>query len=90
MAKDKQSPEKTTPVKAATKKSPAKKAAAKAGKKAAAPVPSTGPATPTREQLSKEISKRAYEIYCGRGAQHGAHEDDWLQAEKEIRAKYKI
>ena len=33
------------------------------------------------------IARRAYEIYQERGGEHGAHVDDWLQAEREIRAR---
>jgi hypothetical protein len=32
-----------------------------------------------------EIARRAFEIYCQRGAQHGRDMDDWLQAERELR-----
>ena len=31
------------------------------------------------------IARRAYEIYQGRGANHGADLDDWLEAERELR-----
>lgn len=36
---------------------------------------------PTQEQ----IARRAYELYLARGGSHGRHEDDWLQAERELR-----
>lgn len=36
---------------------------------------------PTRER----IARRAYEIFAGRGYAHGCHEQDWLQAERELR-----
>ena len=35
-----------------------------------------------------EIERRAYEIHLERGASHGSDMDDWLQAERELRAKY--
>ena len=35
---------------------------------------------PTHE----EISQRAYELYVERGGDHGRHEEDWLQAEREL------
>jgi hypothetical protein len=38
---------------------------------------------PTRE----EISKRAYEIYAGRGHVHGHEAEDWAQAERELLAE---
>ena len=45
---------------------------------------STIPITP--EQLEEEIRIRAREIYLARGDSLA----DWLQAEKEIKKKYKI
>ena len=38
------------------------------------------------DTLEKRIRQRAYEIYLNRGSQPGSDLDDWLQAEKEIRA----
>lgn len=35
----------------------------------------------------EHIAVRAYEIYIGRGAEHGRDIDDWLQAERELAAK---
>jgi hypothetical protein len=32
-----------------------------------------------------EIARRAFELYCERGAQHGSDLEDWLQAERELR-----
>lgn len=45
---------------------------------APAPTPRNGP---THEQ----IAKRAYELYIARGCQHGHHEEDWNQAERELK-----
>jgi hypothetical protein len=39
---------------------------------------------PSRE----EIQQRAYEIHIERGCVHGQDVDDWLQAERELEAKY--
>lgn len=36
---------------------------------------------PTHEQ----IARRAYELYLARGGQHGSHEQDWHQAERELK-----
>ncbi|WNG49515.1 DUF2934 domain-containing protein [Archangium minus] len=36
---------------------------------------------PTQEQ----IARRAYELFLARGGSHGRHEDDWIQAERELR-----
>jgi hypothetical protein len=34
-----------------------------------------------------EIAKRAHEIYLARGGSHGCDLDDWLQAERELKAR---
>ena len=34
-----------------------------------------------------EISKLAYDYYLERGGHHGAHEDDWYRAEREISSR---
>jgi hypothetical protein len=36
---------------------------------------------PTHDQ----IAQRAYEIFLARGEQHGRDQDDWYQAETELR-----
>jgi Protein of unknown function (DUF2934) len=36
---------------------------------------------PTQEQ----IARRAYELFLARGGQHGHHEEDWNQAERELK-----
>lgn len=46
----------------------------------ASPVPATQPTHPTREQ----IAERAYHIFLSRGGQHGRHDEDWQQAEREL------
>jgi hypothetical protein len=33
----------------------------------------------------EQIARRAYEIYLARGGEHGRHQDDWTQAERELR-----
>jgi hypothetical protein len=40
-------------------------------------------AGPTHE----EIQKRAYEIHLERGGEHGQDFDDWLEAERGLKAK---
>lgn len=37
--------------------------------------------SPTQEQ----IAKRAYEIFLARGGGHGRHQEDWAQAERELK-----
>ena len=36
----------------------------------------------------EEIQRRAYEIYIERGGIHGQDLEDWLQAERELKANY--
>lgn len=38
--------------------------------------------------LEDEIRRRAYEIYEQRGRTPGSEHEDWLQAEREVRARY--
>ncbi|ADO70588.1 DUF2934 domain-containing protein [Stigmatella aurantiaca] len=41
---------------------------------------------PTRNAPSNEqIARRAYEIYLARGGEHGSNEQDWFQAERELK-----
>lgn len=42
---------------------------------------SARPTAPTYEQ----VARRAYELFLARGRQHGFHELDWAQAERELR-----
>ena len=35
-----------------------------------------------------EIRQRAYELHLERGCVHGRDQDDWLQAERDLREKY--
>ena len=44
----------------------------------------------TPEQLDNEIRERANQICVERGANPGSALQDWLQAEKEIKEKYKL
>lgn len=46
--------------------------------------------TITKDELLNEVKKRAYEIWLERGTRPGSDVTDWLQAEKEIKAKYHI
>ncbi len=39
-----------------------------------------------REPTADEIRIRAYEIYCARGGEPGRELDDWLEAERQLRA----
>lgn len=47
----------------------------------------TGTAAKTNGDLEAAIRARAYELYEKRGRQDGLHDEDWLQAEREILAQ---
>ena len=47
-----------------------------------APKAQAQPATVT----NSDIARRAYDLYLGRGCEHGHDVDDWMQAERELRA----
>lgn len=55
----------------------------KAAPKKSAPKKKT--ASQSADPTPEEISRRAYELYEQRGGEHGRHEDDWHQAERELR-----
>jgi hypothetical protein len=57
--------------------------AAEVAAEAAAIYPDTNPGAPTPEQIARE----AHAIYQGRGAEHGRDLDDWLEAERRLRAR---
>lgn len=38
--------------------------------------------TPTTD--TEEIARRAYELYCARGCEHGRDVEDWLIAESQL------
>jgi hypothetical protein len=42
------------------------------------------------EKMIEEISKRTYEIHRIRGSARSSDRDDWLEAEREIKASYRI
>lgn len=52
------------------------------------PMPAGDAKTPAGSQsvgvTQTEIARRAFEIYCKRGCQHGRDLDDWLQAERDL------
>jgi hypothetical protein len=52
------------------------------GASASAARSGTGTPDPTHEQLTG----RAYELFVARGRQDGHHEEDWSQAEMELRS----
>jgi hypothetical protein len=48
--------------------------------------PAGKPASSAGENLTEKIKQRAYEKFMKRGYQHGHEMEDWLSAEKEIKA----
>jgi hypothetical protein len=64
----------------------AKKRTPKANNVVAMPVSESTPtiSTPTAT-TDRDIARRAFEIFCERGCQHGHDVEDWLQAERELR-----
>ena len=88
MAKEKSSSGEPTPTKVSTK---SKKTASQSRLKVVTSssghaVPRTGPSL---ADLDQEIRVRAFELYCERGGEHGAHEDDWHRAEQEVLERYR-
>lgn len=61
---------------------PKPKRTARRGARAA----STAQQPRAREPTADEIRIRAYEIYCARGGEPGRELDDWLEAERQLRA----
>ena len=35
---------------------------------------------------NNDVARRAYDLYLARGREHGHDVDDWMQAERELRA----
>ena len=52
-------------------------------------MPATESSTPALDKgtglTDRAIARRAFEIFCERGCEHGHDLDDWLQAEREVR-----
>lgn len=42
------------------------------------------------EDLQERIKLRAYELYEARGCIHGHHEEDWADAERQIREQGRL
>ncbi len=49
-----------------------------------APSTSSNSTATTKEPLSVQIARRAYERWCERGCPHGTDQQDWYDAECEI------
>lgn len=46
------------------------------------------PSTNTPQVPQDKIAMRAYEKWCQRGRPHGTTMQDWLEAEKELKAEF--
>jgi hypothetical protein len=55
-------------------------------KKAAGGARQKTPAEPTSAS-QEEIARRAYELFLARGGEPGHEQEDWLQAESELRER---
>jgi hypothetical protein len=53
------------------------------------PTHATGSGSPNAGPTEDEIRRRAYEIYQSRGGEPGREQEDWAQAERELRQKRK-
>lgn len=60
--------------------SPSKPSAAEVASEAASIYPDTFDTPPSPDEIAAE----AYAIYKTRGGSHGAHNDDWLEAERRL------
>ena len=50
--------------------------------------PTAQPAAPPVKVPHEKIAMRAYEKWCKRGMPHGSDQQDWLEAEAELRSEY--
>ncbi|HUB05720.1 MAG TPA: DUF2934 domain-containing protein [Myxococcales bacterium] len=48
--------------------------------------PPSRTAAATKRPTNEQIAARAYELFVARGRRHGHHEEDWFQAEQELRS----
>jgi hypothetical protein len=54
-----------------------------------APSPTAARPTPATIQVPRDrIAQRAYEKWVQRGRNHGNDQQDWIEAENELRAEY--
>jgi hypothetical protein len=51
--------------------------------------PRKNSALPTPINLEDEIRRRAYELYLQRGTAPGSEAEDWLNAEREVKQRYR-
>jgi hypothetical protein len=52
---------------------------------AAVSIPAVAPAAASATMTHNDVERRAHELYCERGSEHGHDVDNWLQAEREVR-----
>lgn len=46
--------------------------------------------TETNDDRTQVITERAYELFLARGGEHGLHEEDWAEAERQLTAEGRI
>ena len=51
------------------------------------PAPAAAPSSSSNAPTHEEIAKAAYYRWLKRGGKHGAALEDWLEAEKELKAR---
>jgi hypothetical protein len=56
--------------------------------KTTATAPNGNPEKPVTSELHEAIRHRAYELFVERGGHPGHEHEDWLRAEKEVRARH--
>ncbi len=52
------------------------------------PIRKASPVNSSAVDLESQIRQRAYELYQERGCNSGQEKEDWLRAEREVRARH--
>lgn len=74
-----------------TSKRPSKRPpAATAAETTTAVETTTTATTSARTPSHDEIAQRAFELFLARGRQHGRAQEDWLNAERELSARFSV
>jgi hypothetical protein len=48
-------------------------------------IPTVAPGALSATMTHNDVERRAHELYCARGCEHGHAMDHWLEAEREVR-----
>lgn len=78
---------KTSKSKSTAKKATAGKSASAAKKRSTAKTAKQAAANKPKVVSEEDIRRRAHEIYLERGGHGGSEEEDWIQAERELRSE---